>query len=339
MKKELNIALVGTGGIGQTHIERINDTLKGGNVVAVSDVNTDFGKKIADKYKLKFFEDAYEMIAADEIDAVMVTASDEHHEEFVVSAIEHGKYVFCEKPLAPTKEGAKRIVDAEVKGGKKLVQVGFMRRFDKGYLQLKEMIQSGDYGDPLLMYCAHRNYSDPAANWTTATTIPNALVHEMDICRWLLDEDYESVEVVLPKSSKHANPQLLDPQIMILTTKSGVRIDVEGFMNSRYGYDIQCEIICEEGVMNLPEPANAYVRSDVAIKYPIFKDWSYRFVDAYNIEIQEWMDACLEGRTIGPDAWDGYVAAATSDAAVQARETGETVKIELEPRSDFYKSI
>ena len=75
----------------------------------------------------------------------------------MLEAIKHGKYVFCEKPLAMDAAGCRRIVDAEVAYGKKLVQVGFMRRYDRGYIELKEAIESKQYGEALMMHCAHRN--------------------------------------------------------------------------------------------------------------------------------------------------------------------------------------
>ena len=68
-----------------------------------------------------------------------------------MAAIKAGKYVFCEKPLAPEADACKRIVEAEMAAGKQLVQVGFMRRYDPGYNQLKKAIDSGKYGLPLML--------------------------------------------------------------------------------------------------------------------------------------------------------------------------------------------
>ena len=74
--KELRIGVVGVGAIGRTHIERINDQLQGGKVVACSDINTEFGKKVAEKYGCEFYENGEEMIASGKIDAVIVTTID-----------------------------------------------------------------------------------------------------------------------------------------------------------------------------------------------------------------------------------------------------------------------
>lgn len=139
---ELRIGLVGTGGIGRTHIERINNQLQGGKVVACADINRDFCKKVADKYGINAFETGEQLIADDSVDAVVVATSDPFHRQFVLEAVKAGKPVFCEKPLSPTPEECRQIVDAEMAGGKHLVQVGFMRRYDPGYVQLKKLIDS-----------------------------------------------------------------------------------------------------------------------------------------------------------------------------------------------------
>jgi len=332
---ELKIGLIGTGAIGRTHIERINNTLQGARVIACSDVHTEFGKSVAVKYGLTFFADGEAMINDASIDAVVVTTADPFHEQYVMAAIQAGKYVFVEKPLAPEAEACKKIVDAEIAGGKKLVQVGFMRRYDPGYRQLKKMVAEKTYGEPLLLHCAHRNASVPD-DFTTPMSVENSMIHEIDVLRWLLDEDYATAEVAFAKRTRNAAGHLQDPQVMILTTKSGVRIDVESFVNCKYGYDIKCEVVCEEGTINLPEPANAMIRTNASRVTPICSDWSQRFVDAYNVEFQEWINATKAGRVDGPTAWDGYVGQVTAKAASKAREAGTVVKIEIEDCPEFY---
>lgn len=333
----LRIGVIGTGAIGRTHIERINNTLQGGRVVAAADDHTEFGKSVAAKYGLLSFETCEALVNSDEVDAIVIATGDDTHEKHVLSAIKAGKYVFCEKPLAPGQAECKNIVDAEMAGGKQLVQVGFMRRYDPGYNQLKAAIENKTYGEPLMLHCAHRNY-EVDENYTTPMAVENSMIHEIDVIRWLLNEDYATAEVVFPKKTKYSHEKLQDPQIMILTTKSGVRIDVEAFVNCHYGYDIKCEVCCEEGIINLPEPSNAMVRTDAARITPICRDWSERFVDAYNIEFQAWINATNTGRVDGPTSWDGYVGSITAAAASKARDTQTVVKIDIEEMPAFYKN-
>ncbi len=238
--------------------------------------------------------------------------------------------------MATSAEDCKRIVEAEIAGKKQLVQVGFMRRFDRGYKQLKSVIDNGKIGQPLMLHCVHRNrVSGP--KHTTEMNINNSVIHEIDVLRWLLGEEYKTAQVLVPRSSRLAKNGLRDPQIVLLETQSGVRIDVESFVNCQYGYDVQCEIVGETGTVRLPDPANVVVRSQGVRFYEIFPDWSDRFIEAYDTEFQHWVDAVKQGLVKGPTAWDGYVACITADACTEAREKGTIVPITVPECPPFYQ--
>lgn len=333
---ELKIGVVGVGAIGRTHIERINHKLSGAKVVACADANLDFCKSVAEGYGIKAYATGEEMIASPEVDAVIVTTIDPFHEQYVTAAVKAGKYVFCEKPLAPTADACKRIVAAEIAAGKQLVQVGFMRRYDPGYRQLKEAIEQRKYGQPLLLHCAHRN-PDVAPDWDNSSAVENSMVHEIDVLRWLLGEDYATAEVRYGKSTRKAKDGLHDPQTMILTTKSGVRIDVESFVNNGHCYDIRCEVVCEDAILNLPKPATIEVLADTVRGNAVDATWATRFTEAYNVEFQEWINACKEGRVDGPSAWDGYCCQVAAAAASKARDTQTIQPVEYDAMPDFYK--
>lgn len=275
------------------------------------------------------------MIDSDEIDAVIVTTIDPFHEQYVTKAIKAGKYVFCEKPLAPTPEACKRIVDAEISAGRQFVQVGFMRRYDPGYRQLKEAISTRKYGEPLLLHCAHRNPSVDK-NWDNSSAVENSMVHEIDVLRWLLGENYVSAEVRYGKATSHAPEGLHDPQVMILTTQSGVRIDVESFVCNEQCYDIKCEVVCEDAIMNLPKPATIEVLANTVRGNMVDATWATRFVEAYNIEFQEWINACKEGHVDGPSAWDGYCCQVAAAAASKARDTQTIQPVVYDEMPLFY---
>lgn len=79
------------------------------------------------------------------------------------------------------------------------------------------------------------------------------------------------------------------------------------------------------------------IRTNALRVYLICKDWSDRFVQAYNTEFQEWINACKAGRVDGPTAWDGYAGQVTAAAASKARDTQSIVTIDLPETPDFYK--
>lgn len=333
----LRIGVIGTGAIGQDHIRRITNTLSGGEIVAVNDVNKEQANAVVNTQGLdaKVYDDGHDLIKAEEVDAIVVTSWGPTHEEFVLAAIEAGKPVFCEKPLATTAEGCKKIVDAEIAHGKPLVQVGYMRRYDTGYRALKKVIESGKIGEALMVHCAHRNPSVPDT-YTGDMSIVDTFIHEIDVLRWLLDDDYVSVQVVAPKKTSKALEHLQDPIMVLLETKQGVRINAEVFVNCQYGYDIQCQVVGETGIANLPEPSSVILRSDAKLSTDILVDWKERFIDSYDTELQDWINSTVKGEVNGPTTWDGYAAAVTSDACLEAKKSGAIVPISLEERPDFY---
>ncbi|MCL1993591.1 MAG: Gfo/Idh/MocA family oxidoreductase [Spirochaetes bacterium] len=332
----LKVGVIGTGAIGQDHIARITNKLVGAKVVAVSDISGDSAKKAAKLCGARVEKDGGAIVGAGDVDALLVCSWGGAHAESVLQAIAAGKPVFCEKPLAATAQDCKKIVDAEVAGGKHLVQVGFMRRYDAGYLQMKQLIDSGEMGEPLLVHCAHRN-AGVAENYNTPMAVNDTAIHEIDILQWLINDEYVSAQVITGKGTKHARPNLKDPQMMILRTKGGIVIDIEVFVNCKYGYDIQCEVCCEEGVIRMPEPSFPVLRKDQKVSVHIEQDWKQRFANAYDVEIQQWIESTIKGEVKGPTAWDGYIAAVTSDALVKSQETGAVEPIITGGKPSFYK--
>lgn len=333
----LKIGVIGTGMIGRDHTRRIQQVLAGAEVVALSDVNQASAASVRDDLapKAKLYETGEALITATDVDAVLVTSWGATHEPYVLAAIAAGKPVFCEKPLATTAEGARRIVEAEVKFGRRLVQVGFMRRYDAGYVALKQAVEQHT-GAPILVHAAHRNPAVPEA-YVTPMAIHDTMIHEIDVFRWLLDDDYLSARVLYPRNAARSHSKLRDPQVVVLETKKGVLIDVEIFVNCAYGYDIQCEVVGEDGTARLPEPMAIDMRLGAKRQNRILTDWKDRFVASYDVELQDFIKAAAQGTATGPSSWDGYAAAVTSDACVKAQESaGQAVAIELPARPALY---
>lgn len=333
----VKIGVIGTGAIGQDHTRRINQVLAGAKVVAVNDVNRKNAQACVTAYapEAKIFDDPIQLINDPGVDAVLVCSWGQTHEEYVLATIAAGKPSFCEKPLATTALGAENIVKAEVAAGKRLVQVGFMRRYDPGYLALRRAVKDVT-GAPLMVHAAHRNQR-VGMNYSTPMAIHDTLIHEIDVLRWLLDDDYVSAQVFFPRKSPRAHEKLRDPQVVVLETKKGVVINVEVFVNCHYGYDIQCEIVGEDGIAKLPEPMSIQTRSSATLSNPILTDWKDRFIDSYDYELADFLKAAAKGTAAGPTSWDGYVAAVTADACVAAQEAeGVPIRISLPERPALY---
>src|SRR6266705_1314548 len=172
------VGIIGTGVMGTDHARLLSTVVAGATLSAVFDVDRARAAAVAgsvgsarraatrtgaDRTSApRALDDPVELIRDEAVEAVLVASSDPTHEELVLACIKAGKPVLCEKPLAPTVEGCRRILDAEEAYGSRLVSVGFMRRYDPGYLELKAALDSGRIGAPLLLHCVHRNPTAPA---------------------------------------------------------------------------------------------------------------------------------------------------------------------------------
>src|SRR4051794_3059902 len=137
----VRLGVVGVGTIGLEHVRRLSQRVSGAEVVALTDADPVRAVTVAGGAPgARGFPNGQELVRADEVAAVVVASWGPTHEQFVLAAIEQGKPVFCEKPLAPTVDACCRILDAEMSHGRRLVQVGFMRRYDAGYRAMKRAL-------------------------------------------------------------------------------------------------------------------------------------------------------------------------------------------------------
>ena len=333
----VRVGVIGTGMIGQDHIRRITQVLSGGDIVAVTDVDAArAGQVAAGLPSAAVYPTGQDLIADGGVDAVLVASWGAAHEESVLAAIAAGKPVFCEKPLAPTGEACVRIVEAEMAAGRRLVQVGFMRRYDAGYHALKAALDAGEIGAPLLMHCAHRNPSVPPYGFTTEMIVSDSAVHEIDLVRWLFGEDIVATNILKPRRSSKGSVELHDPLIVLLEMASGVLVDVEVFVNATYGYDIRGEIVGERGTVALAEAGGAVLKQDGRRSGNVPADWRERFSRAYDVELQDWLKAVAAGSWTGPSSWDGYAATAAVESCLEALRTGDRTALSLPERPDFY---
>jgi myo-inositol 2-dehydrogenase/D-chiro-inositol 1-dehydrogenase len=141
--------------------------------------------------------------------------------------------------------------------------------------------------------------------------------------------------VLFPRKSKNGG-ELQDPLVLLLEMQNGALIDVEVSVNIRYGYDIRGEVVGEDGTVALGESSPVTVRKNNQYSGRVPEDWRERFISAYDVEFQEWIDGVRDGGTYGPSSWDGYAAAVVSDAAVESIATGARTIVKMGEKPALY---
>ncbi len=275
--------------------------------------------------------DPLDLVADDEVDAVLVASPGFAHEEQVLACIERGKFVLCEKPLTMDAASSLRVVEAEHATGRALVQVGFMRRFDPEYADLKAVLDTGALGRTLLLHNVHRNRS-AGPDFRSEMIVRDSLVHEVDVCRWLFGGEIADVTILAPRATSHAPAGALDPQVAVFRMTGGGMATTEVFVNSQIGYEVRCEAVGERGNATIGLGQSLLLRQAGRYGGAVPDDFRSRFERAYDLEVQSWVDASRRGEVVGPTAWDGYAAVCACDAGLASLRSGAAVAVEMAPR-------
>ena len=311
--------------MGTDHIIRINTRMSGAIVTAIVEPDT---KRAAEALKhapeATQFANISEAIASGLTDAALVATPGQFHEEVLMPIIAAGLPVLCEKPMTPDVPSALRIIEAEVAGGKKIIQVGFMRRFDEGYIELQKQISSSALGELLALHCAHRNPSVP--DWYgNEMLIADSVSHEIDIVRFLTGSPIVSAEVKQLKRNKLAPERLNEPILVLLETESGVIATVEMNVSVQFGYQVITEAVFQKGVSEIGRSNGMTTWQAGRSSTAEHVSYLTRFARAYDDEIQSWINAAKIGQLGGPNAWDGYLSVAVVEAGLKSLKSGEKI--------------
>lgn len=329
----IGIGVIGAGVMGAAHVRTLTDSVPGARVTAVYDFDLDRAADVAGAVGAATSADGQALIEDGAVEAVIIAAPDPLHEELTLACLAAGKPVLCEKPLATSAEGSRRVVDAEVAAGRRLIQVGFMRRFDPAFLELRGLVADGGVGRPSVVHCLHRNVAaHPSA--TSEGVISNSMIHELDHVPWLLGEPIAAITVLAPPAK--AGATLRDTQVAILEMDSGALATVEVSVNAGYGYDVQCEVAGASGTARLAAPYGLVTRSNGVDGALVSGDFVARFAEAYRVELVAWTASLRSGVPVGASAWDGHVATRAAAAGVISLQSGARVVVDQEPVPALY---
>lgn len=328
----VRIGLIGAGAMGAAHVETLARWVPGATVVSVYDADAGRAAVVAKGVDAAVASSSASLVGDPEVDAIIVAAPDPLHEDLALSCLAAGKPTLCEKPLATSVEGSRRVVERELEVGRRLLQLGFMRRFDPAYLRLRRAVLDGEVGQVRAGHCLHRNM-DAHPSATSEGVLVNSMIHEFDSVPWLLDDPLAAVTVFAPRVPVGS---LQDVQVAVLETRGGAVVTVEVSVNAGYGYDIHTEVTGTEGTVSLTPPYGLAIRKDQVDGRRVDADFIARFADAYRLELSAWVETLRAGSAPAPSAWDGHLANLAAFAAVESLRTGARVEIPQESLPALY---
>ncbi len=334
----LHVGVIGTGGMGGRHARNLAHRVAGAELAALMDLDEERARALAEECGgAKVFASGPDLIQDGAVEAVLIASPDPTHADLAVACIEAGKPVLCEKPLGVDIEDAKRVVEAEVAGGRKLVQVGLMRTFDPQHTALKGAIDAGEIGRPLLFRGIHTHLRVPETR-TAVNVIVNSAVHDIHSARWLMEDDVASVYTshVVDQPERPESTRLV---LLQLTFRRGGLASIEVNLDSNYGYEVVVEVSGERGTLRTPSITSPVLRKGGGAMQVVEADWLERFETAYRIEAQAWVRAARAGGATGPTAWDGYAAMRVAEAAARSIDSGRAEAVPGEPRPALYDPV
>ncbi|MDE2383185.1 MAG: Gfo/Idh/MocA family oxidoreductase [Alphaproteobacteria bacterium] len=331
----VRLAIIGAGIMGADHARIFAERLPGVDLRVICDADEARARKIADGFGVKdVMKDAAAAIARSDIDAVVVASPDFTHSPLSLACIAAGKPVLCEKPLSQSSQECLGVMAAEQAAGRKLVQLGFMRRFDQSYVEMKAALDNGSLGRALMMHNFHRNVETPGADFTGAMAITNSAPHEFDVVRHVLGTEYAAISAFQPKRSDAR----VAPVMMVIETVDGQLVNIEINNNATYGYDVRGELVGQKASISFSGLAYSMTDAALSHKTAYAADWRDRYAEAYWRQNKAFLHFVQTGAfsATASTCWDGYAASLVAEAGVRALHSGQKAKVDMINKPQFY---
>jgi myo-inositol 2-dehydrogenase/D-chiro-inositol 1-dehydrogenase/scyllo-inositol 2-dehydrogenase (NAD+) len=256
-------------------------------------------------------------LANPQIDAVVVATPSEHHCAIVIAAAQGGKHILCEKPMAMNASECDAMLEAVAQAGVKL-QIGFMRRFDAGFMAAKRRVDAGEIGRVVLVKSLTHGPTTPKP-WMYDIRKSNGPLsevnsHDIDTVRWFSGSDFEEVYAIAANyrspQAKQQYPDFYDNVILSARLENGMQASIAGAQGVQYGYDSRCEILGQTGLITVGSLADNTVATHTAAGrvQPIVQSWRDLFLDAYLAEDQDFVRCIVEDRAPRASGEDGKAA-------------------------------
>ncbi len=335
----LKFCLIGTGRAGLIHARNIHSRIPQACLAGICDANPDtlhtIGAEFPDAMQ---YTDYRQAIANRELDAVVIVTPTFLHRDIACAAAENGKHVFLEKPMAVTADECNAIIAATDRAKVKL-QIGFMRRFDEGFLEAKAMLDSGDMGRVMKIKSTGRGPGLPSP-WMYDLKKSNGIIaevnsHDMDSLRWFTGSEavkaYAEAANFKCPDAKESHPDFYDNVLANFRFQDGTIGEVDGTCPCHYGYDARVEILCEKGLLmvgHVAQQGATKVSIDGCVQGRAVKSWRNLFKDAYLAEMEHFVECVLQDKQPRVTGNDGLKAVEMVVAVNTSLRHGGPVAIE-----------
>lgn len=272
-----------------------------------------------------------EVFADDSVDGIIIASSTDSHAGLLLNAAETGKAVFCEKPIsldfALTANVVRKVRESGI-----LCMMGFQRRYDKSFRQLKERISSGVSGRLEQVVMFSRDPATPLRSYveTSGGMFRDSSIHDVDMARHLLEEPIASVYAVgsCLISSEIGAAGDVDTVMITLTTQSGRMAQITACRRGPMGYDQRLEALCAREVLtvgNQPQSTLSICDPQGCRTAPPENYFLERFAQAYRDEMDAFVALLRDGTQPLAGIEDGLEAQRLVEAAAQSAQTGQAI--------------
>jgi myo-inositol 2-dehydrogenase/D-chiro-inositol 1-dehydrogenase len=328
----LKVAVIGTGFIGSVHAKNIARH-PGAELVAVSDANTEFAKKVAAATGTRAASDVREIFNSKEIQAVLIATPTDTHVDYLERAAEAGKAIYCEKPIGLDYAEAEKAVRT-VRASGVPVMLGFNRRFDASHAAVKEAVDRGEVGKVEIVQLTSRGPKPPPIAYVKVSggQLRDQTIHFFDLLRWLTRD--EPVEVYAIGAAL-VDPAIgeagdVDTSIVSLRLASGALCQIDSSRRAAYGYDERIEVFGSEGMVESARQnfrGLSLYKGRQVLRDGLHPGWFERIEQSYYEAIDAFVKSVEKGTPPSPSLEDGLKAQFIADKATESMKTGRPIKL------------
>ncbi len=304
----VKVGIIGAGRIGKVHTEGIITGVRNAKIKTIADpfMNEDTANWIHSMDSdIEVTNDYKEILADEDIDAVVICSSTDTHSPISVEAIKAGKHVFCEKPIDHDIDKIKEVIDA-LEGSNIKYQVGFNRRFDHNFKAVRDAVEAGKIGDPHIIKITSRDPEPPSPAYVAVSggMFLDMTIHDFDMVRYLAGCDATEVYV---QSAVLVDPGIgeagdVDTAVITLKMENGAIAVIDNSRKAAYGYDQRAEVFGSKGmVATANDSLSTAVISNaegVTGEKPLYF-FLERYMDSFREEMNQFINA-IENDTDTP---------------------------------------